>query len=141
MGSKYCSGCGVEKELDHFYRHKKSKDGHQGYCKPCANIKLNDYRKNNPTVIKTIRDKSLRKTRYGILDNEYQQKLKEQKNLCAICCKECVSGRNLAVDHNHATGQIRGLLCSNCNTSLGGFRDDVALLQEAIKYLEKYANN
>ena len=44
---------------------------------------------------------------------------------------------SLAVDHNHKTGRVRGLLCGNCNTSLGGFKDNPALLNKAIRYIEE----
>jgi hypothetical protein len=62
----------------------------------------------------------------------------KQNGLCAICFKECSSGKRLAVDHNHISGKIRGLLCSNCNTSLGGFMDNEKLLINVVEYLRKY---
>ena len=63
---------------------------------------------------------------------------KKQNGVCAICKKECITGRRLAVDHNHVTGKNRGLLCTNCNTSLGGFKDDILYLEAAIRYLQTY---
>ena len=48
------------------------------------------------------------------------------------------SKRRLCVDHCHTTGNVRGLLCDTCNTALGKFRDNIDLLNEAIKYLKKY---
>lgn len=58
-----------------------------------------------------------------------------QGGRCAICRREPEQGRRLAVDHDHATGEVRGLLCKACNTALGMFRDDVASLARAIGYL------
>lgn len=63
--------------------------------------------------------------------------LEEQGGVCAICGRVCSTGMNLAVDHCHVTGEIRGLLCQGCNVSLARFNDDVAVLKNAIVYLEK----
>jgi hypothetical protein len=65
----------------------------------------------------------------------------EQNGVCWICEKR-TRGRGeekntLAVDHNHKTGKIRGLLCSNCNTGLGNLRDSIELLEKAITYLKE----
>lgn len=74
---------------------------------------------------------------YGISFNEYQRQLEAQKGVCAICGEpEPTKGRSLAVDHCHATGAVRGLLCRPCNTSLGQMRDRPNLLRAAASYLE-----
>jgi len=59
-------------------------------------------------------------------------------DVCVICEKSCPSGRRLAVDHEHSTGTIRGLLCINCNKGLGNFKDNIELLEAAIQYLKNY---
>jgi len=75
-------------------------------------------------------------TRYGITLYEYYLMLVEQGFVCAIC--EGVSPTHrLAVDHCHATGKVRGLLCHACNAGMGKLRDDPALLRAAAAYLEK----
>jgi hypothetical protein len=61
----------------------------------------------------------------------------KQHGRCLICRHKCTTGRRLAVDHEHGTNMIRGLLCSNCNTGLGKFNDDITLLKAAIAYLRK----
>lgn len=77
---------------------------------------------------------------YGISLAEYQALLDKQGGSCGIC-KGPPMGRSNGVyyhvDHDHQTGEVRGLLCSNCNTALGLFRDDVELLQKAIAYLTR----
>lgn len=79
-----------------------------------------------------------RKWRYGITDEQYQQLLAEQNFVCAICGKEeRVEGRSLAVDHDHETNLIRGLLCNRCNRALGLFNDDPELLKKAFEYLDR----
>lgn len=62
--------------------------------------------------------------------------LKAQGDGCAICGVRRFFGRHLSIDHDHATGIVRGLLCGNCNSGLGSFHDDVARLKAAIWYLE-----
>lgn len=67
---------------------------------------------------------------------QYAAMLAEQHGVCAICASP-PSGRALAVDHNHATGKIRGLLCGNCNRGIGNLQDSIGLLYAAINYLDK----
>lgn len=74
--------------------------------------------------------------RHGITLKEYQQLLENQDGVCAICKRLC-EHFSLAVDHDHSTGTVRGLLCSLCNRGIGLFRDDVSILQEAIEYLSQ----
>jgi len=75
-----------------------------------------------------------RKGRYGITDEQYAEMLVRQEGRCAIC-RTPPRDRALDVDHDHETGEIRGLLCRNCNKGLGEFRDDAKLIQRAIDYL------
>ena len=70
---------------------------------------------------------------YGISKEAYHQKLEEQGGLCAIC--ESVFEKSLAVDHNHKTGEIRGLLCEHCNFGIGKFRDNPKTMESAVRYL------
>lgn len=78
--------------------------------------------------------------KYGITLEEYNLRLKNQNNVCAICkSSENTGGRALAVDHDHETGKIRGLLCSKCNVSLGNINDNVEILRKMIQYLEQSA--
>lgn len=76
---------------------------------------------------------------YGIGIKEYDERLAAQDGHCAICpAREPGGGRkNFHVDHNHDTGEFRGLLCSNCNTGLGQFRDNSDLLIKAAIYLRQ----
>lgn len=63
-----------------------------------------------------------------------------QGGVCAICRKECKSGRELAVDHDHETGAVRSLLCMNCNRAIGWLQDDPDLLMAATEYLLSHRN-
>ena len=75
---------------------------------------------------------------FGISLKEYEQKNSAQSGLCMICGKPCVSGRRLAVDHDHVNSQVRDLLCTMCNTGLGSFMESTDLLGKAIVYLKKW---
>lgn len=97
-------------------------------------------RLNNPDKYK---DKDL-KRQYGIGLDEFNQMLKDQNGKCAICDQEEVAinprtkePRQLAVDHCHSKGHVRGLLCSNCNLAIGNLKDSTELLRKAILYLER----
>lgn len=81
---------------------------------------------------------------YGISLEEYNDMLDLQGGVCAICGNQEVildkKGERimLAVDHDHETGAVRGLLCSYCNTAIGGFFDDSTLLRKAADYLDSH---
>lgn len=84
------------------------------------------------------------KKRFGMDMEQYAALLKDQGGVCAICHQPetlvlCGSVASLAVDHCHAGGQVRGLLCRSCNTALGMFRDDTTTMKRAIAYLEKHS--
>lgn len=66
---------------------------------------------------------------------DYQRMLTEQDGRCLICSQPPTTQRRLHVDHDHATGQVRGLLCHYCNLLLGHAKDDPAILAAAIEYL------
>lgn len=93
---------------------------------------------NTKKYIKSYRRKTNLK-KFGLTKKDYNHLLKKQNYRCAICeCSKDKFKRRLAVDHNHKTNQIRGLLCLHCNNGLGHFRDSIKLLENAINYLLKY---
>ena len=76
--------------------------------------------------------------RTGIVaDVDYDAMLNEQGDVCAICKRTDRYGRCLALDHDHKTKEVRGLLCTDCNVALGKFHDDPILLKRAAEYLLK----
>jgi hypothetical protein len=75
---------------------------------------------------------------HGITLPEFNSMFDAQKKRCAVCRREQVSGtRDWHVDHSHATGKIRGILCHHCNTGLGLMRDSPTVLRLAAEYLER----
>lgn len=86
--------------------------------------------------------------RYGITPSEVYFMYKNQRGRCAICKKRgdvkelgFTKYPRLCIDHNHKTGQVRGLLCSHCNLSIGHARESEELLRSAIRYLRKFKRN
>ena len=78
------------------------------------------------------------KRKYGITPDQYEQLLRQQNGTCALCPKtEEAEGKSLAVDHNHKTGEIRGILCSYCNHRVVGRHTDADLLRRMADYLDK----
>lgn len=80
------------------------------------------------------------KRRFGITIDIYNEMVVSQGGGCAICRGHNKSGKALAVDHNHTTGKVRGLLCSNCNIGIGNLRDSATLCRLAAEYLEVNGN-
>ncbi len=85
-----------------------------------------------------------RQRKFGLTPEEYGKMLLAQGNKCAICGNEETATRldktkSLAVDHDHKTGKVRGLLCCECNQGLGKFRDSREMLLSAARYLEQHA--
>lgn len=81
--------------------------------------------------------------KYGITEEDYERMLTEQEGKCGICFRTEPTGRwkRLAVDHDHQTGKIRGLLCDKCNRGMGLLEDSIELLENAVKYLKDNNNN
>ena len=75
---------------------------------------------------------------YGLTPEDYAVMARKQENRCAICNRwETAKRRYLSIDHDHATGKIRGLLCHKCNILLGMAEDNPQILTNAIEYLRE----
>lgn len=82
------------------------------------------------------RDSHLKRT-YGITLEDYTVLYKRQRGMCKVCRRSATSlGQTLSVDHDHSTGEIRGLLCTYCNRYVVGRHRDFVLLASAAKYLK-----
>ena len=114
MAEKKCSTCGAVKPIDAF---GKASDR---------------WRRNNPEKVLGM---NLRRA-HGISLDEYRDMLAAQGGKCAICGGDEEVKKRLVVDHDHGSGEVRGLLCSHCNLVLGYSRDNPAALWKAAAYLE-----
>lgn len=80
--------------------------------------------------------------RYGLSSIDYESMYEAQGGGCAICGREdsgVVNRQLLCVDHDHDTGEVRGLLCDSCNNGLGRFKDSPELLMSALQYLQRHS--
>lgn len=123
---KTCSNCQEAKSLSEF-----RSDGRLSRCQACRSASRKAWRE-------TYRDKQALYRRraqlgaYGLTEEEYDVMLAAQGGGCAMCGKTCRTGRQLAVDHDHLSGRVRGLLCVTCNQALGVYE---ATREAAAKYL------
>ena len=158
---KRCTKCDATKTLDEFGKHNGRKDGRQSHCRACAGKanrarlarqdpaqrraegarRAREWRARNPEANLANMRKWRLATGFGITVEEYDRLLVAQGGVCALCSKpEEAIGRGgvvkmLAVDHDHASGAVRGLLCQRCNLALGLLGDDPAGLQRALEYV------
>ncbi len=135
FGTKRCSSCGVEKPIEeNFWKG-------QCYCIPCHKEKQK--KKFGSRTPKKRLEQHL-KYKYKTTLETFFQIIEEQAGKCAICCEELPDlmvyeqrRRGYAVDHNHETGKVRGLLCISCNSVLGLSKDNPDVLRRAARYLEE----
>jgi len=79
------------------------------------------------------------KHRYNLTIKQYDEMLKQQNSVCAICKTKSKNGKHrLYVDHNHTTNKTRGLLCARCNTTVGYIETDINHIKNCKNYIEKY---
>jgi hypothetical protein len=132
MGTKTCRKCGEEKPTDEYYFQR-------GSCKQCVRDHQRNFRNSQPDY---NHSRNLRR-RYGLSVDEYQTLTANQNYACAICEVEIPDTlgykgkRSGVVDHNHETGDVRGILCSMCNLVLGHARESTEILYRAIVYLSE----
>jgi len=155
---KICSKCNEEKPFSEYYKNTTRKDGITSQCKDCSYTKILTSKKRcskckkykslgmygkNKSCKKGINSRCkdcmqmiLACKTYSISEREYVRLHK--KNQCSIC-KAKPKKRKLDIDHNHITGEVRGLLCSQCNVAIGLLKGDetVSVLEEAIRYLRE----
>ncbi len=95
-----------------------------------------ELRKKNAPILKRLERRNRLKYLYGLSSAQFAEMERTQGGACAIC-REVQTTKRLAVDHCHATGRIRGLLCSGCNCALGLAKDRPGVLRAAAEYLER----
>lgn len=131
---KQCTRCLEYKPLGLFGSREKGKK--RSHCRNCVNkSNLDRYHRNHKT-----RDAHRRASykyqmkSYGLTPEPYQKLYDRQDGCCAIC--KVKPDERLNIDHDHVTGQVRALLCRNCNTALGHAKENIERLKAMIEYLE-----
>jgi hypothetical protein len=141
--SKVCRDCRVQKPLDEFPLQKGGRFGRHPLCKPCRSAQeRRRYERDRDAILERTRSDPVRraakkwwqlKGRHGIAKHDYLTLLWAQSGRCAICFEWF--GLGLRVDHDHATGEVRGLLCDACNIAIGHLGDDRDSCLAAAAYL------
>ena len=127
--------CKEEHPLSDYGKDKSRPDGLTPYCSKCRKEKGDKYYAERYANGKTRWYSYIRK--YGLTQEGFEAIWAEQGECCAICKTTEPGGRGeFHVDHNHKTGDVRGILCTHCNTGLGKFGDSKERLIAALAYLE-----
>lgn len=120
-GNNKCFRCNTIKPLSAFKESKRVNTGFVNVCRECLKYQDKFYK--------------LKKA-YGIDLDKFQTLLKEQGNTCAICMGNFKDSKDMCVDHNHTTLQVRGILCNSCNRGIGLLQDSPINLLRSYKYLK-----
>lgn len=133
-GHRTCTKCGQTQPLDHFYKAA----GNEYRCKVCQAAYQREWARQRKARLGFVkhrhpdRERQYRfRKRYGLTAATYAALLAAQGNMCALCRRR----PPVEVDHDHATGVVRGLLCAPCNHGLGLLGDTPEALHRAITYL------
>jgi len=148
---KTCSKCKTIQPLNEFHKSCSHKDGVNPQCRTCFNKKRRDTNREDKKDLERakkwytsnkekVRSKQIER-KYGITYENYLLLIEDQNNKCAICCKIMNGKREPAIDHCHDTGQVRQLLCSNCNAAIGLLQDDPIIIEKAAQYVSRHRKN
>jgi hypothetical protein len=156
-----CSQCGEEKPLSEFSpsSYYKGRTTYRSTCKTCSAVRKRLWMQNNPSKARAMKKRAYQKrmvtdpgynrrwklhNRYGLSLEAYNDMLTQQEGVCAACglpeTERCRGGgvSPLSVDHDHETGQVRGLLCHACNVSLGRLKEDVQRFAALDRYIRRH---
>ncbi len=137
--TRYCPECREFLPKSEFYSDGRANGGLSRRCRTHHGRKSYESRKkryDTPAKRYAYARREMLRKKYGLTVEQYQAMVEEQGDVCAVCGQaETDKYGMLHVDHDHVTNTVRGLLCTQCNTGLGKFRDDPELLFAAIRYL------
>ena len=132
--ARRCGHCGKWKPAtpEHFEANRRKPNGIGSRCRGC----LKEY--NHTPTRRARRHRHHLRDEYQLTPLEYSDMERAQGHTCALCGEPCSTGRRLAVDHDHETGRVRGLLCNQCNRVLGLAGDDPDRLRRMAAYVEHF---
>lgn len=143
----YCKACRYEDNkayrLKNAEKVSKYRKNYYSEHKEAEKARMKEYRQGAPKkttapIMRKGREARLRRT-FNLSPEEYALMLEKQNGVCAICGGTNKSGSYLHVDHDHATGMLRSLLCNTCNLALGLVHEKISTLQAMIHYLNQYS--
>lgn len=154
QAERVCRTCQKVKPTSCFHMHKKS-GFWRSECKTCSHERRLKRFADHPELKEIARKKSQARDKancernyykyilkqYGLTKDDYQILVRRSSGLCEICRNPPVSRVRLAIDHDHETGKVRGLLCDKCNTAIGKLGDSTGSLFSAIDYLCRHDSN
>lgn len=141
-----CTRCKETKPAEAFSLEKTRTNGLYPWCKVCRQEAGPAHRKKNRAAALAYNQRADVKLRrrerdyakkYGMSLDDYEHMCAKQEKKCLICFFPPKEGKLLMVDHNHKTGEVRGLLCDTCNRTLGLFKDSIPMLTRALTYLQE----
>ena len=163
---KTCKHCKAEKLVEDFYADSSARDGRRPECKACTAARrkrwyaenrsreitrVQQWARENPERVRAraaqykasgrkaaTNRRSYLKRKYGVTPEWYDEQLAAQGGGCGICGRPPRDDISLHVDHDHATGALRRLLCFSCNNLLGDAGDDPSRLRAAADYLDRH---
>ena len=135
---KTCCMCKTLQPLSLFNKNKRQADGLQNRCKPCDRKTTKKYRDNRDAEkYKVDQRRWTQKYKYGLSEHSFEAMLVDQGGKCPICSADLsIELGAYAVDHNHNTKEVRGILCKPCNHGLGLLKDDPTVVLAAASYLQ-----
>ena len=147
MDSKLCKKCNTVKSVTEFHKSKRHMNGIKNECAKCTNEYLRKHYIKNKSRYNQRSQEAHYLRKYNLKYSEYLDLCEKVNYQCEICFKSgepAKSGRGkksinnvLVVDHDHNTGQVRGILCQDCNRGLGLFKDNAKVLIKASEYVLK----
>ncbi len=123
---KFCNKCRQELPDEKFSKrtYPTGRVALQSKCKDCERSVRSSYYKPHESA----------RRKFRLTDKEYNTLIEKSKEGCEVCSRPL---SKVCIDHNHLTGEVRGVLCNNCNTALGLVGDNVDTLSKLIQYLER----
>lgn len=152
LTEKTCKDCGEVKSISEFTRKKGNFDRLDTTCKACVHLKWKEWYHDDEGTAKAKNAEANRKayatlsddqklsnrvSKYGLTVEQFGELVIRSNGMCEICKTKPFE----AIDHCHSSGKVRGLLCGHCNRSLGGFKDSIEVLQNAIDYVRINSND
>lgn len=148
INDKTCCRCSVPKDRGEFHKASGRKDGLYPVCKACRSIETKKYSRNtyNKKYFKTdsgryVRYTYMLKHSYNLSEEEFSGLRDKTKGVCPVCLEGFKYGgrttKGIAIDHNHVTGEVRGVLCKSCNAGLGQLGDTLEAAKRLVNYLEE----